>query len=178
MSLFHFIRHAATDTSAPDQRDTDRRLTAEGREQARQFASRVARPYELVLASPARRAVQTAELIARGQPVVEVPALYHAEVAEDDERIDEIYDELGEATLRSFLAKDATGAIERYGHIGTDRIRTLASGHDGAVLVVGHGVLLCAIGLSMTRDEALLDVTLGRCEGFAVRPNGTVQMLL
>lgn len=178
MPRLHFLRHAAAETGAPGQRDADRRLTDEGQEQARRVASRLTSPYELVLASPARRAVQTAELIAPGQVVVEVPVLYHAEVRQDDERIDRMYDELGEATLRAFLAKDASGAIERYGKSGADRIRSLVSGCDGAVLVVGHGVLLCAIGFAMTRYEPLLDVTLGRCEGFAVAQDGTVQMAM
>ncbi|HTW73800.1 MAG TPA: histidine phosphatase family protein [Steroidobacteraceae bacterium] len=79
------LRHAEAQPARPDLPDFDRRLTARGRAQARQAARRLAaaaaRP-GVLLASPAARTRETAEIVAAGigyaGGIRQPPALYLA----------------------------------------------------------------------------------------------------
>lgn len=75
------VRHGKAADTAPSGRDADRALTGPGIEEMERIAVALAAttpPLELVLASPFRRARQTADIVARALddvPVHEAPAL-------------------------------------------------------------------------------------------------------
>ncbi len=65
--LIHLLRHAEAEDVSPTGRDTDRRLTEEGKKRMRSVAKAIAwldPGYEAVLVSPLARARQTAEPVA------------------------------------------------------------------------------------------------------------------
>ena len=76
----YLVRHGATLLSAEDRfaGETDVELSDQGRAQLRQLADRLSRePLSAVCASPMRRTLESAEILARphGLPVAPVPAL-------------------------------------------------------------------------------------------------------
>ncbi len=67
--LLMLLRHAIAEESSPSGTDEDRRLTGEGKRKLREVVAGMRAlelPVELVLASPLRRAVETAEIVADG----------------------------------------------------------------------------------------------------------------
>ena len=75
------LRHAATEAIRPGFPDRSRRLTSEGEHQAVAVGDHLrdrATPLDLVLASPATRAQQTAAALRVGAPVVISDPLYDA----------------------------------------------------------------------------------------------------
>jgi phosphohistidine phosphatase len=75
------MRHASTEDSRPGHRDTDRRLTAEGRDQAAALGDQLRSEHvqiDLVLCSSALRARQTVEALRSAAPVVVSDRLYNA----------------------------------------------------------------------------------------------------
>ncbi|HEY1724466.1 MAG TPA: histidine phosphatase family protein [Steroidobacteraceae bacterium] len=69
MKTLYLVRHAKSDWSDPALSDQQRPLNARGRRNAPAMAARLARRYrppQLLLSSPALRALRTAQLFARG----------------------------------------------------------------------------------------------------------------
>jgi phosphohistidine phosphatase len=80
--LLMLLRHAIAEDASPSGSDEDRRLTGEGKRKLREVVAGMRAlelPVDLVLASPLRRAVETAEVVADGfgsaEDVVIAPAL-------------------------------------------------------------------------------------------------------
>lgn len=72
--LLMLLRHAIAEESSTTGRDEDRRLTGEGKRKLREVVAGMRAlelPVERVLASPLRRAVETAEIVAEGFGAVE-----------------------------------------------------------------------------------------------------------
>lgn len=106
MKRLHLLRHAKSSWADPGQRDRERPLAPRGRRAARRLGSRLrdlgVRP-DLVLCSPAKRAVQTLELIRPGldsrvQVVIE-EALYGAGAPELLERVRRLPESVGSALV-------------------------------------------------------------------------------
>lgn len=75
MKILYLIRHAETEIALPGQRDRDRLLTASGEQDAAALAKKLSQHLkipDLFLASTAKRALQTAEIIRKTWPCEEV----------------------------------------------------------------------------------------------------------
>lgn len=80
MKRVYLVRHGKAEDFGPSGSDADRRLTSEGRQELAQLGKQLARlddKIEVVLTSPLRRAVETAEVLAErfGVGVEVEPAL-------------------------------------------------------------------------------------------------------
>lgn len=67
--LVMLLRHAIADDASTSGRDEDRRLTGEGKRKLREVVAGMRAlelPVDVVMASPLRRAVETAEIVAEG----------------------------------------------------------------------------------------------------------------
>ena len=81
--LLLLLRHGIAEEPAADRRDEERRLTGEGRRKLREVVEgmrALALPIDVILASPLRRARETAAIVAAGydldeSAVVDTPAL-------------------------------------------------------------------------------------------------------
>ncbi len=76
--VLHLLRHAIAEDVAASGRDADRALTTDGRAKMRRAADGLRAlevRLDLLLTSPYRRAVETAEIVARGLGAVEIRVL-------------------------------------------------------------------------------------------------------
>ncbi|MBI2637076.1 MAG: histidine phosphatase family protein [Parcubacteria group bacterium] len=176
MAQFVFVRHGNT-TKA--ERNEDRVLTEVGKLQALGFWTRCDElgllPFDLVLTSPTTRAKQTAAIIAPDAVTIALPELGTEIPGEDGARLNKVYSRLKYAPLTEYLKEPGIGDIlSRYVQIAALAIG-VAMAKTGMpyqrVLVVGHAVLLNAIGAGGDKfnaggKEILLSFPLGECEGF------------
>lgn len=162
-----FVRHGNTDRS---DRDEDRRLTEKGREQARIFKARYRLAPQLALSSNAHRALETASVILEGQecPINVLAELYLAVGKVETDAINGLFAVHGYAPLATYIAADPE-FFERYATRAAALIRKHAesAGADD-VMVVGHAILLNAIGLEFSNDPRLLTAFIGEVEGFTI----------
>ena len=161
-------RHGLTDRSDPEQhlgQGIDIGLSAAGQDQAAALAGRIAEErFERIVSSPLRRALETAETVARGRPVEPDPRLmeldYGAWEGLSYERIDAV-----DAAGRAAWVQDPGALACPGGETGADvaaRARSFLvdllgwadgrPGEDLVVLAVAHStlnrVLLCvAVGV-------------------------------
>ena len=102
MKYLTVIRHAKTEKQKPDQRDFERRLKKSGLSAARdlgeQLAEKTGTP-DAVIASPAKRAVQTAEALCEAAGIDETsiserPVLYENDMTEIMNMLKELSDDV------------------------------------------------------------------------------------
>jgi broad specificity phosphatase PhoE len=171
-----FVRHGNTDKT---KRDEDRCLTEKGREQARQFKVKYRVTPQLVLSSNARRALETAQVIVEGRqcPIKTLAELYLAANQAELEVIEALFAAHGYAPLATYLAADRK-FFEQYAMRAASMIRQLAA-TEGAndVLVVGHAIVLNAIGREFSSDPRLLTTMIGEAEGFSIDTDGRLNLL-
>jgi len=183
------VRHGNT-TKA--ERDEDRVLTEVGKDQARWFRSKTRElglaPFDLVLSPPATRAKQTAAIVAPwGVPMmVELPELGVEIPGENGARLNEVYSRLGYAPLADYLRElDMDYIMSRYAKAANAAIDAAVAkaGYAERVLVVGHSIMLNAIGAGVDRLNAqsaaplLSSTSLGECEGFYIKEDGSVEFI-
>lgn len=186
MAQLVFVRHG-NDNKAPV--DDQRLLTHIGEAQSLTFRDKARdlglSPFDLVLCSPKTRTKQTAVIIAPGVTLIELPELSTDIPGEDGALLNETYARLKYAPLGVYLLEPGmTGVMMRYGHaahMAIDSAVAKAANPD-RVLVVGHAVLLNAIGWYLTRYDipnvALLSITsLGECEGLYIKEDGKVEII-
>jgi probable phosphoglycerate mutase len=143
----HLIRHGATEWSVTGQHTgrTDIPLTAEGRRQAERLGVRLARErFTLVLASPLRRALETARLAGFGEVAVVEPDLVEWDYGD--------YDGLTSAEIRKkrpgwTLWRDGVPGGETLEQVAARADRVLARGRssEGDVALFAHGHILRVI---------------------------------
>lgn len=132
----------------------------------------------LVLSSPAKRAIQTAEIVFPGRSPIVVPELYTPEDPSDKMASDLAFSQLGYATLRSYVGQD-TGWLHRWGWNAVRGVRRIMDSHGMAgwppVAIVGHAVFLNMIGALLCSEHAekLFDLALGEAEAFMVKPDAS-----
>jgi phosphohistidine phosphatase len=125
----YILRHGEAGNSLPTpQRDRDRSLTSQGREEVETIAESMRKlglKFDRIISSPLPRAEETAEMVAKTQKKVKV------------ETWDELRPEGDKSALKSKLA---------------------ALGHDRKVLIVGHEPYLTALVATMTgtREGAIM----------------------
>jgi len=175
-----FVRHGNTNKA---ENDLDRQLTDRGHQQAIHRGKRLAlgSTFDLGLSSHAVRAIVTRTLLLEAQddpegiPVTEAAELY-APTGEDGDRLDELVAEIGSYLFRPYWEKDAK-LFQRYAGPAIRKIRDAAMETDARnILVVGHAILLNALGFMLTSDVRLLDFEIGECQGFVLE-NGQVTHL-
>jgi probable phosphoglycerate mutase len=161
-------RHGLTDRSDPEQhlgQGIDIGLSAAGQDQAAALAGRIAEErFERIVSSPLRRALETAETVARGRPVEPDPRLMEMDYGAWEGLTYEQIDAVDAAGRAAWVTDPGTLACPG-GETGTDvaaRARSFLGdllgwadgrpGEDLVVLAVAHStlnrVLLCvAVGV-------------------------------
>jgi len=151
----YLLRHGIAEEGRPGARDSDRTLTAEGREKLRRVLKRAhaagARP-GVILASPYRRAVETAQIAA------------------------ELLEYGGEIVQAQALAPEASPEN------AWDEIRSRRT--EGAILLASHeplmssmaAFLLCAPSLQVDMKKGAL--TRIDCDHFGPAPHGLLKWML
>ncbi len=161
-------RHGLTDRSDPEQhlgQGLDIGLSAAGRAQAAALAGRIAdEHFDRIVASPLRRAVETAELVARGRPVEPDPRLMEMDYGAWEGLTYEAIDAFDAAARARWVVEPEANACPA-GESGADVARRARAflvdllawaadrpGADPVVLVVAHStlnrILLCvAVGV-------------------------------
>lgn len=137
--------------------------------------------YDLVLASPAVRTVQTAGIVAglgreNIHDVVLVEELCYGDPKKggDAKTLDQLFRELEYAPLADYLGKGTDGeALNRIGTAEWHAVRSRAErAHAETVLAVGHAVLVNALGYEAVSDAVsrvkLANTSFGECEGFVL----------
>lgn len=165
------LRHAKPDKTLADYRLHP--LSPEGRQQALDRRGRLGNPtFDLVLNSKLIRTQETARIVAGLNEATATTSLPELFYAEDDPRgpaLDEAFKKLGHTALSEYfkvvrmemesLAEEARLAI----------IKEVNRSNAKNVLVVGHGMLLQAIGIALAGGDPLSFFTkraLGECQGF------------
>jgi phosphohistidine phosphatase len=151
----YLLRHGIADGGRPGGRDSDRELTAEGREKLRRVLKRAhqagVRP-GLILASPYRRALQTAEIAA------------------------EILEYLGEIVKTQTLVPDGSPQ-DVWDEICSRRT-------EAAILLASHEPLMSSMAAFLLSSAALqVDMKKGAlvrvdCEQFGPVPRGMLKWML
>ena len=172
-----FIRHGKAVKASPDQSDLDRVLGEVGQQQASDRGLKLGWPtYDLVLSSPASRAIDTAAIVAGVPPdhVLDVDVLYPDPVNDPmGVEIDKFFNdpELGYAPVSKYLAKGGKVVVE-HGALAWMTLQAMIHATDKTnILIGGHAVVLQAVGMAACIDyhvgyEILNDLNLGECEGF------------
>ena len=162
--------------------DFGRPLSTKGIAQANARAASVATlgRTRLVLASPALRAIETAQAVFPGFNPVIVSELYLPIDPIDNQAGEEAFAKLGYATLRTYIAQD-TGWLGRWGWNAVRGIRRELAKYvqpnlcDGTpfVGIVGHAVYSNMVGAMLYTEHAekLFDIQLGEAEALVLRPD-------
>ena len=135
----------------------------------------------LGLSSIARRASETGAIVF-GTQMVELPELYLPLDPTDCVAGDKAFEELGYSSLRTYIAKDTTGWLFRYGMAAVKVVRETVSiklppgAYRGEhfVVVAGHAVFTNLVAMLMFPEHAenLQDICLGEAEAFVIGPAG------
>lgn len=161
-----WLRHGKS-LKAP--KDLDRVLCQEGEIQAQQRRIKLGSPkFDLAIASHASRAVATGELVSDQTEVLTLVELYTPS-GKDGEELDALFAKLGYASLEEYKKAGGWPLLERYARIAIAAVKDASTKRNAKnVLVVGHAVLLNAIGFVLDRQgsQTLWAIPLGECEGF------------
>lgn len=175
MPTFTLLRHGQTGKA---ERDFDRRLTEEGVRQALARRESLGHPtFDLVIASPAKRAADTAAIAADDSIIVILSELYASSDPADRATIEHLFDKLGYAPLREYHRAGGEDAFNRYAAAACEAIRKTTAlcsyDKDPHILVVGHAVLINSIAATLFGQDSdlILDANLGEVEGFRVMLN-------
>lgn len=172
MPVYTIVRHGQAERG---EKDFPRKLTEMGRAQVRGRRVALGEPtFDLVIASPATRALETAEIIA-GVNLLSISlcdALYEPSNRSDCEVITGLFAEIGYAPFRIYTV-EAPYEFGRYTIEVGAAIKKLIPPQASQILVVGHAVLLNCLILSMIGEDdryadLVLDANLGEAEGFRV----------
>lgn len=147
------VRHGKADkTSSLNHRLHN--LSEVGRAQARERREKLGNPqFDLVLHSILPRAQETARLVAGiddETDTIEIPGLYMAENDPRELVIDKAFEKLGYASLELYLieAEIAISSLVMESQAEIERAVRESGATD--ILIVGHAVLLQALGKSLT----------------------------
>lgn len=175
------VRHG---NAAPMVGDDDfgRPLSAKGIVQANARAASVAALGRtgLVLASPALRAIETAQAVFPGFNPVIVPELYLPTDPADKLAGNAAFEALGYSSLRAYVEAD-TGWLHRWSWNAVRGIRRELAKHVQSGLrngtpfigIVGHAVYSNMVGAMFFPEHAerLFDIQLGEAEALVLRPD-------
>ena len=172
MTKIIFSRHANAAGAAEGQTDRQRLLSDKGREQAQAALEQLTKlgfiP-DLVIASDALRAVETASILGGTDKIAELSELYYLPSdPEDAAAMSALFSKLGVATLEAFRTENKD-LMDRHGQLGAEAIKRLIA-ETGAktILVVGHGVTINAAAAVFSEDSAVLSTVLGEAENLIV----------
>lgn len=157
-----------------------RRITDDGRQHAMDRLMKLGRPeFSFVFSSTAVRAIETADILCVAPDNNPTPVLLLRELCiphpdtRDGKLMEELHQKLGNASLRAYSEQDAA----LMGRIGALQFDAMTHALDFLprrmslqVLVVGHGLLINALGVYGydfgSQSDVLLDTVFGECEGF------------
>lgn len=133
----------------------------------------------LGVSSVANRAIETAKIVFGTTPFIGLPELYLPLDEKDRIDGDKAFAELLYSPLRTYIAKDTTGWLFRYGLNAVSAIRKVVSeklpigaqrGGRQYVVVAGHAVFANLIAMLMFPEHAeqLQDICLGEAEALVV----------
>ncbi|MEX1026972.1 MAG: histidine phosphatase family protein [Candidatus Paceibacterota bacterium] len=182
------IRHSVSNKSSSDDH-RNHILSAEGVELAKRRRELLGNPeFDLVLCSPLIRTRQTAQLVAgleSDETIITVPDLFYEDDSEHGQLLNAMFERLGHATLKKYLEDpngDAMRVIGKHGWQGVLAKIGVYKSHTRRlperVLVVGHGVLINMLGISMgVPADRLVHRAHKETQGFTViNLSGTVTL--
>ena len=182
-----FIRHGKTSPMENGKSDADRELSSEGKEQVLSRKKRLAaagiKDFDLVLCSPLHRTLQTARIImgTNGQvpPLAKVAELA-VDTYQHSDLLTKMWEEIGsQSGLSPFLHHQYGWALSYYSLWAWNKIGNLVRHSESSnVLVVGHGLLLPAIGHlavgSLETKREFLTRPIREAEGFILVMEGVL----
>ncbi len=172
-----FFRHGKAVKADPNQSDLDRVLSAVGQEQARALRKKLGgRKFDLVLSSPAWRAVHTAVLVT-GDEIGLVPELYpdpkDGGVGTEIDRLANL-PHLGYCEVARYLNEEGGDVVTDWGRSVWESVKDKEINAEYTdIAIFGHAVCLQALGMAACEDnpglvEKIGMINLGECEGFVV----------
>jgi len=185
------LRHGSSTKPADKSYEADlaRQLTDKGVAQAKARGDMLKQEFDLVIASPTKRCVKTAALVAGidESEAVTLDELFYDGQSEQSKAIDALFNALGYAPLAYYLMSKGGHHVLAHGENAWQALMveietnarakdTFGSGYaePKSVLVVGHAVLTPAMVFAsighppMSQDENnLVNANLGECEGFS-----------
>lgn len=176
MVQFTLIRHGKTDKAFSSYHRAHP-LSSEGVCQALNCRIALGRPrFDLVLCSILRRSRETALIVANTSrsSLTGIPGLFYEVEDPRGVALDQAFEELGYVSLQDYLQlPEVKGNIESLAKESLDHIVTKVEEVSAEnILVVGHAVLLQALGREMTgKDRPFTDRRIGECQGFQIRWN-------
>jgi hypothetical protein len=182
LQFINFIRHAHA-AKGDDGSDESRQLTDVGASQARHRRLALGNPtYDLLLASPMKRAVSTMALVGdvSAERIHIVPELYPDPKRDPlGTRLDALFHKpkLGYAPVSKYLKAKGGSAVLEHGAIAWKALAAqIESSRWFRIGICGHAVSLPAIGIAACGPhpqtdhfrQQLLEANLGEAEGFAM----------
>ncbi|MDB5238305.1 MAG: hypothetical protein JWM46_575 [Candidatus Kaiserbacteria bacterium] len=186
MQIFCF-RHGKAVPVTEGGKDIDRVLGEIGKNQALDRRAKMGDPrFDLVISSPAPRALDTAAIVSGGNEdtFVVVPDLYPDPSKEVGKQIDNAFARLAYVPVAQYLEDPEGKAIMTWAHnVWYEDIKGRL-GNAECVAIFGHAVCLQALGIQICEDHGyaaaqiiqLGNLNLGECEGFVINfdDNGMV----
>ena len=182
MTICVFIRHALT---RKDNNDKLRPISDDGILQAKECALllKAEIPFDLAITSSALRAKSTLDVILKqlGQTpkIIELESIYHPENIQDQINVNNMLTLLGKMSLEDYRENDKNNSWARYETKAiVDVVKILKKYRPKRILIVGHGNIINAIGLSFApMVKQLKEVYFNYCEGFEVSDGKLVRLV-
>ena len=161
--------------------DMAREVALEGEVQTHARRDMLGNPiFNLVIASPSHRTVRTALLVlgfeeARVDEVITLNELIYGDPRGADpvaRGIDKLFQKLGYAPLAKYLPEDSEGHVLTHANAAWSEVAFTIGDLSGTnVLVVGHSVLIAAMGYIACAgndgfQKTLAEANFGECEGY------------
>ena len=168
MKTITFLRHGEYQESG--------KLSDKGITQAQKRANSLKNfsPFDLVVASSAERAKETAEIIIKSLnldiPLILLEELHWPKSAKDKQSVKRLLKELGSEPLSEYMKHDEDKAWERYAKEAYDALLACILEYKAEnVLVVGHGNIINSLGLKINPQVTdLKKMYFSYCEGFTL----------
>jgi broad specificity phosphatase PhoE len=165
------LRHSTADKSLPNHRLHP--LSEAGVHKALERQAQLNwHAFDLILTSELIRTKETARLIGHSHgtgPTVTVPELFPAEEDPRGQVVDKVFAELGHTSLAKYYEKAAEEMKSLASDAGIAITKQILEHDAWDILIVGHGMLLQAIGIALTtKDEPFMTQVVGECQGFRI----------
>ena len=166
--IIYSARHA---NAISGEIDIERPISEIGKEQAAKMAKRLSGvKFDFVFASPAKRALMTASIIAPGKDITLIPELYPV----GNEAMDKMFQELKYSPLRAYqkhVLGDTITAMhysQWKGILQAMKSVKIMFGGKETILIVSHAVTANIITNFFDHGSTSLDTSLGEAEALGI----------
>lgn len=179
---FYFVRHGNAAPATGKQKDAERCLTEQGKQQAAALAAKIGHPFRTSIVSPAKRTLETERIVGgndAGKSTHILCELLTTKDPADAAILEQMYAQLGNAPYSAYAEHANRAALARFAQhaaIEIKRIVGYLGDRQEDVLVVGHAVLTNAIVAHMFPTievmKLMLKTQLGECGCILVQVDG------